>query len=171
MHTVSNLSFKYVAVQSPIFFFPTGRIQPIWLQKLPLVFFTYIFFLLRQPSVSFSFPLTSLSFRGIGVSGFHFLLTCLSLLRVTATPIWLAFRISLFFFFPSPTFPLSFRGSAGLAGSPWTAMTTCRKSVTKPEGLLSREELRWPLQLAALFHLFSWRKTRGQLEEGMRQNG
>lgn len=54
-----------------------SRIQPIWLQKLPLVFFTSIFFLLQHPSVSFSFPLTSLSFGGIVVSGFHFPLTCL----------------------------------------------------------------------------------------------
>lgn len=88
-------------------------------------------------SQSLSQLITSLSFRRILASGFHYLSF---IWHIRRTLLWLAFCISN----PLPQ-PFSYCHSTVALGcnvllhSLWTAMTTCWKSLTKPEGLLSQE--------------------------------
>lgn len=72
LHSKQNLTMHGSSITRVFFVFcSTGRRQQIWLQKS-----TFMFLFLC--SLSFSFLLTPLSFRGIVLSGFHILLTCLS---------------------------------------------------------------------------------------------
>lgn len=71
-------------------------------------------------------------------------------------------------------FLLSFRGSTGLQCSPSLSLNCHDNVPKKPDEARRPPQSRGlcsPLQMTALFHLFSWRKTKGKIEQGIRQAG
>lgn len=135
-------------------------------------FLFMIFFKFSAPEytfVSYSFLLPSLSFRKIVVSGLHYFPICFSYgafeqLCCDWHSALASSSLALFL--------LSFCSSTRLQCSLSLSLNCLDNVLEKPEEAwrpLQSRGLCSPLQMTALFHLFSWRKTKGKIEQGIRQ--